>query len=691
MKKICKCCLLLVSICCLFACSDSAEDEATTNSSYEKVKIAIILPKGPEGNGWDNVLGWVANNIRKANNMVEPDFEFYDENSIELESVAEELANREDIVAIVGCYNSEHTMVVARKCARKYKPMFTFSTSEELQRAFGQRGFLWCLSESDITQSELLLAKAARYQVKRVALLASDGIYGQTFQDWFSFQAVEFGLDPIGTTTFSKDNLDEKFSTIIKDNPELIICAPSSAKEACQIVSLSYEYNYMGRLLFSSTAYSQELIQTLGERSNGIEGIAGVSDPTTGFDISYLVKFDTKPYLGESAVYDAVMVTCYAYRYAAIHNIGINEAIAKLLNSKSDGKGMWTESAMQDIFTAIEQGNTPAFSGASGNLDFSTEHYTTVLYSSYVHWMIYEGNLIHLDYDNRSQNKASSALAAWEWNKQFAQQFENDVPEITYPALKDKWAVVVAASTGWMNYRHQADALAFYQFLKENGYDDEHIILIMADDLASNPNNPYLGTVKRLPNGENLYHDVEIDYNLSELKPEDFRNILIGKDNSAIKSSDADNVLLFWSGHGNKGELLWGDDDVITSKMISEIFQEMAKEHKFRKMLCLIEACYSGSVAEKCENIPGLLMLTAANGNETSKADIYNNDLGVWMTNRFTSCLLDEIAKNPDIPLRELYYNLFQQTLGSHVSIYNANSYGSVYNNSMREYLGSNN
>ena len=85
MKKICKWCLLLVSICCLFACSDSAEDEAKTNSSYEKVKIAIILPKGQEGNGWDNVLGWVADNIRKANNMVEPDFEFYDENSIELE------------------------------------------------------------------------------------------------------------------------------------------------------------------------------------------------------------------------------------------------------------------------------------------------------------------------------------------------------------------------------------------------------------------------------------------------------------------------------------------------------------------------------------------------------------------------------------------------------------------------------
>ena len=72
-----------------------------------------------------------------------------------------------------------------------------FSTGEELQRTFGQRGFLWCLAKSDITQSELLLAKAERYQAKRVSLLASHGIYGQTFQDRFAFQAVELGLEPV--------------------------------------------------------------------------------------------------------------------------------------------------------------------------------------------------------------------------------------------------------------------------------------------------------------------------------------------------------------------------------------------------------------------------------------------------------------------------------------------------------------
>ena len=174
---------------------------------------------------------------------------------------------------------------------------------------------------------------------------------------------------------------------------------------------------------------------------------------------------------------------------------------------------------------------------------------------------------------------------------------------------------------------------------------------------------------------------------LSALSPEQLSDILLGKGPGTLGSETGDNVLFFWSGHGSKGEWMWGEDDAVTAELVSETFRKMASEKKFRKMLCLIETCYSGSVAEKCVGIPGLLMITAANGNETSKADRFNNDLGVWMTNRFTSVLLDRIGKNPEIPLRDLYTSLFQQTLGSHVSVYNADFYGSVYRNSLREYM----
>ena len=104
------------------------------------------------------------------------------------------------------------------------------------------------------------------------------------------------------------------------------------------MVELYKESGFKGRLLFSDIAYSSELVKTLGDKSNGIEGIASVPDPTTGFDMSYQVKFGEKPSLGESAVYDAVMVACYASQYATVQGVEMNEAIA------------WGNSAIQRSF-----------------------------------------------------------------------------------------------------------------------------------------------------------------------------------------------------------------------------------------------------------------------------------------------------------------------------------------------------
>lgn len=224
------------------------------------------------------------------------------------------------------------------------------------------------------------MAKAERYQAKRVSLLASHGIYGQTFQDRFAFQAVELGLEPVDVAGYRPEELPDKFRFVAKEGGgDCLICAPSTVKEACRMVELYKESGFKGRLLFSDIAYSSELVKTLGDKSNGIEGIASVPDPTTGFDMSYQVKFGEKPSLGESAVYDAVMVACYASQYATVQGVEMNEAIASLLNLEPEGKGMWTAGSMSRIFESIEHGETPPFSGASGNLDFSTDHYTFVL------------------------------------------------------------------------------------------------------------------------------------------------------------------------------------------------------------------------------------------------------------------------------------------------------------------------
>ena len=105
-------------------------------------------------------------------------------------------------------------------------------------------------------------------------------------------------------------------------------------------------------------------------------------------------------------------------------------------------------------------------------------------------------------------------------------------------------------------------------------------------------------------------------------------------------------------------------------------------------MLWLIEACYSGGIGQVSEGVPGVLFITAADYNETSKADVWSTALQIWMSNRFTSTLHECIASNPEISLRDLYHRLFLNAVGSHVMIYNTDNYGSLYSETLGEYLG---
>ena len=50
----------------------------------------------------------------------------------------------------------------------------------------------------------------------------------------------------------------------------------------------------------------------------------------------------------------------------------------------------------------------------------------------------------------------------------------------------DNYAVLVAGSNGWYNYRHQSDVCHAYQILHKNGIPDTNIVVMMYDDLAKN-------------------------------------------------------------------------------------------------------------------------------------------------------------------------------------------------------------
>ncbi|XLT25477.1 hypothetical protein HN873_056769, partial [Arachis hypogaea] len=71
-----------------------------------------------------------------------------------------------------------------------------------------------------------------------------------------------------------------------------------------------------------------------------------------------------------------------------------------------------------------------------------------------------------------------------------------------------KWAVLVAGSKGYFNYRHQADICHAYQIMKNGGLKDENIIVFMYDDIANNELNPRPGVIINHPNGSDVYKGV---------------------------------------------------------------------------------------------------------------------------------------------------------------------------------------
>ena len=97
-------------------------------------------------------------------------------------------------------------------------------------------------------------------------------------------------------------------------------------------------------------------------------------------------------------------------------------------------------------------------------------------------------------------------------------------------AMCDNWAILVAGSNTWGNYRHQSDVFHAYQILKKNGFAPEKIITFAYDDIADNIKNPFKGKVFNKPTNANpgidVYAGVVIDYKGASVDPAVFLNVL---------------------------------------------------------------------------------------------------------------------------------------------------------------------
>ena len=682
------------------ACSDS--EQVTPTVEYTECKVAVVLPMdGGLDKHWQRTIQLCSDNISKSTTAagvpVRIKYEMYDESTLDIKALADSLAEAGDITAVIGGFYSRNAKTLASRLLYADVPLFTMATSEQLVRAYSSWGNLWAMTETDITQCEVLLSKAANYGDESVALVTKEGdTYCQTFIDWFAFQAEELGLQNMGLYTYT-DTDQNGIAEAFASGAKCVICVPAEVEDIKPMLTAQQDAERRSgtkvRTLFSSMAYGADIIPKIGTISEGLEGVSYGSDPAAGFDVSYQVFFEDLPTAGEAQTYDACMLIGFATMIQKLNpDLTFKEAMQKLVSGRESIFGGWTLADMTLCANALAQGGSPDISGASGSLDFDSKVFTNVLSTTYTNFIIYNQRHIIIDYNSTDGSKrASPTLAGWNWKAQKMQELGEDI-DIAYPALDQRWALLVATSSGWENYRHQADVLNMYQILRQHGYADDHIVLILEDDIANDKHNPTPGVVRSRLGGENVREGARIDYHTSQLKPQDLTEILLGHRSErlpeVIGTDSDDNVLIFWSGHGTKKGMLWMDDGLFRNEDADAMLTALEEARSYRRLLWFAETCYSGGVASAADNHRGVLAFSAANANETSKADIHDPEAEIWLSNRFTSTLHDCITQTPSISMRDLYYRLFQNTVGSHVCIFGSNGYGSFYKSSMAEFVG---
>ena len=245
-------------------------------------------------------------------------------------------------------------------------------------------------------------------------------------------------------------------------------------------------------------------------------------------------------------------------------------------------------------------------------------------------------------------------------------------------AISAQYALLYAGSNWFLNYRHQADIFTIYNQLLARGFTASNIGLYAYDDIATDQENPFSGQVfHTLDHKTNVYPGSSaINVKGDDVTAEAFCNAI-----KNLPTSSDDYVFIYYDNHGGPGLLGTPVGDSIYCDDLTNAFTEASTSKLYKQLLFIIEACYSGSVADAIINsgkIPNLAIITAANADESSYAAVYDEVIGTFLSNEFTNIFIDLIDENPTISVGELYTTLQKQTTQSHACFYGDESIQSV-------------
>ena len=170
-------------------------------------------------------------------------------------------------------------------------------------------------------------------------------------------------------------------------------------------------------------------------------------------------------------------------------------------------------------------------------------------------------------------------------------------------ASADNWAVIIAGSDGYGNYRHQANVAHQYHQYLDYGVKPEHIIVFDWDDAARSERNPFPGKLYNLPGDDarDYYEGLVIDYRQKEITKQAVFNCLLGIEDGSgkkvLKSTSEDRVFINYYDHGAPGlvELI---HEYIYKDELQDVLKQMHEKKMYKELVFYLEACDSATMME---------------------------------------------------------------------------------------------
>jgi phosphatidylinositol glycan class K len=196
----------------------------------------------------------------------------------------------------------------------------------------------------------------------------------------------------------------------------------------------------------------------------------------------------------------------------------------------------------------------------------------------------------------------------------------------------DNWAVVVGTSRFWHNYRHTTNAVEVYRMLRDSGIPDDHIVLMLADDIACEPRNAFPGTLHATGNmkANVMCADVEVDYAGDSVTAINFMRVLSGRvpagtpRRQQIFPGPQSNIFIYLSGHSGAHFLKFHDYDFMTSYDFGDTISAMHKAQRYHRLLFTIDTCQAETIYTHIE-APNAVSLASARAHQNSMSHAYHS------------------------------------------------------------------